>query len=59
MLLEHSRTKGVMHGYTDNYIRVELRVSPDLMDSLDNTTVMLQLGDWNAKGDALMGELIR
>ena len=59
VLLEHSRTKGVMHGYTDNYIRVELRVSPDLMDSLDNTTVMLQLGDWNAKGDALMGELIR
>ena len=59
VLLEHSRTKGAMHGYTDNYIRVELRVSPDLMDSLDNTTVRVQLGDWNAKGDALMGELIR
>lgn len=55
VLLEHSRVKGVMHGYTDNYIRVELNVTSEEMSQLDNTMVKVQLGDWNRKGDALLG----
>lgn len=58
VLLEHSRTKGVVHGFTDNYIKVELHVDPSLVKQLDNTIVQVRLGDWNAKHDALMGEII-
>ena len=42
-----------MSGFTDNYIKVELANS-----QLDNTIVNVRLGDWNDKGDALIGELI-
>lgn len=59
VLLEHSKRKGVMHGFTDNYVRVELHVDPAAVESLDNTTVMLRLGDWNEKGDALMADPLR
>lgn len=50
VLLEHSIKGGVMHGFTDNYIRVEV-----LTKGLDNTIVPVQLGEWNEKGDALTG----
>jgi threonylcarbamoyladenosine tRNA methylthiotransferase MtaB len=53
VLLERGKKKGVMGGFTDNYIKVELTSS-----QLDNTIVNVRLGDWNEKGDALMGELI-
>lgn len=52
VLLEHSRTAGVMHGFTDNYIKVELDVA-GLPQSPDNTVVRVRLGEWNAGGDAL------
>ncbi len=55
VLLEHSRTKGIMHGFTDNYIRVELQVP---LTQQDNQIVNVQLGDWNRDGDALTGTLI-
>ena len=58
VLLEHSRTRGVMHGFTDNYIKVELHVDPSEVKQLDNTIVPLRLGDWNEKGDALVAERI-
>lgn len=58
VLLEHSRTKGVMHGFTDNYIKVELHVDPSEVKLLDNTIVRVRLGSWNEKGDALMAEKI-
>ena len=41
-----------MHGFTDNYIRVEVQTK-----GLDNTIVPVQLGEWNEKGDALIGKL--
>lgn len=50
VLLEHSIKGGVMHGFTDNYIRVEVQTK-----GLDNTIVPVQLGEWNEKGDALTG----
>ena len=50
VLLEHSIKGGVMHGFTDNYIRVEVQTK-----GLDNTIVPVQLGEWNEKGDALIG----
>lgn len=55
VLLEHSRRPGVMNGFTDNYIRVEIRVK-DM--NLDNQVVQVQLGEWNRKGDALTATLI-
>ena len=58
VLLEHSRTRGVMHGFTDNYIKVELHVDPSEVKQLDNTIVPLRLGNWNEKGDALVAERI-
>lgn len=58
VLLEHSRTKGVMHGFTDNYIKVELHVDPSEVKLLDNTIVQVRLRSWNEKGDALMAEKI-
>ena len=58
VLLEHSRTKGIMHGFTDNYIKVELHVDPSEVKLLDNTIVQVRLGSWNEKGDALMAEKI-
>ncbi len=50
VLLEHSIKGGVMHGFTDNYIRVEVQTK-----GLDNTIVPVQLGEWNEKEDALTG----
>ena len=54
VLLEHAPKGRRMHGFTDNYIRVEL---PN-REELNNQIVMVRLGEWNVKGDALEGELI-
>lgn len=56
VLLEHSRRPGMMNGFTDNYIRVEVKAPQN--DVLDNTIVKVRLGDWNEKHDALIGEII-
>ena len=58
VLLEHSSKGGVLHGFTDNYIRVSL--TPTLSKgegALANTIVQVKLGEWNEKGDALIGRL--
>ena len=54
VLLEKSRTEGVMHGFTANYIRVELPVE----GNLDNQIVRVRLGDFNAGRSALRATLL-
>ena len=54
VLLEHSRQKGIMHGFTDNYIRVEVPVSPQ---HPDNVIVPVLLGELNEQGDALHAQI--
>lgn len=54
MLVEHSKSGIPMHGFTMNYIRVELSRN----DQLDNKVVNVRLGDFNEDGTALRGELI-
>lgn len=53
VLLEHAPKGRPMHGFTDNYIRVELKNTPEL----DNTIRSVVLGDWNIKRDALRGDI--
>ena len=55
VLLEHGKRGNAMGGFTDNYIRVEC-ASPGL--GVDNQIVSVRLGDWNADGTALIGEIV-
>ena len=55
VLLEHSRQTGVVHGFTDNYIRVEIKCDPS---QPDNVIVPVRLGGWNEAHDALTGEIV-
>ena len=58
VLFEKAGKGKAMHGFTRNYVRVEL--PPRKADeSLDNTVVNVRLGDFNAKHDALMAEIIQ
>ena len=60
VLLEHSKSKRTMHGFTDNYIRVEIDLPEGVQSSmLDNTIVNVRLGEFNADGTALKGEIER
>lgn len=54
VLLERSRPGTPMHGFTPNYIRVE--VSRD--ETLDNRVVELKLAGFNGDGTALCGEFV-
>ena len=54
VLMEKSKAGTPMHGFTDNYVRVELPY--DL--SLDNKLVRVRLGDFNEDGTALLGTLL-
>jgi threonylcarbamoyladenosine tRNA methylthiotransferase MtaB len=54
VLVERTASGEVMHGFTDNYIRVEMKRD----DALDNQLVRVRLGDFNEAGDALLGERI-
>ncbi len=49
VLFEHAPKGKPMHGFTDNYIRVETQ--NDI--KLDNKITKVRLGDFNTKGDAL------
>ena len=51
VLLEHSRTKGIYYGFTDNYIKVEYRGKGH-----DNTILPLRLVGWNEDHTALIAE---
>ncbi len=56
VLFEHaSPRKPVMHGFTDNYIRVEV---PN-QQSLDNLIATMELGAFNEGGDALVGGAVK
>ena len=54
VLMEKSKAGTPMHGFTDNYVRVELPY--DL--SLDNKLVRIRMGDFNEDGTSLKGEII-
>ena len=54
VLMEKSKSGTPMHGFTDNYVRVELPY--DL--SLDNKLVRVRLGDFNEDGTALLGTIL-
>ncbi len=51
VLLEKSKSGQPMHGFTPNYIRVEVENHPEL----DNHIVPIRLGELNEAGDALKG----
>lgn len=53
MLLERPKPGLPMHGFTDNYIRVEIANNP----ALDNHLVNVRLGDFNADETALKATL--
>jgi threonylcarbamoyladenosine tRNA methylthiotransferase MtaB len=54
VLVERATEGPVMHGFTDNYIRVEMKRD----DALDNRLVRVRLGDFNEAGDALRAVII-
>lgn len=54
ILVEHSKADLPMHGFTPNYIRVEVERN----DALDNCLVPVRLGDFNADGTALRGTIL-
>ena len=49
VLLEHSRTRGLYNGFTDNYIKVEYHET-----DCDNEILPLRLTGWNADETALV-----
>lgn len=54
VLMERSKAGMPMHGFTENYIRVELEHD----DSLDNHLVQVRMGEFNEDSTALKGELV-
>lgn len=50
VLFEHARKEGKMHGFTENYIKVEVPYDA----SLANTTRRVRLGGWNEDKTALL-----
>ncbi len=56
VLFEHTLHNGKMHGFTDNYIRVE--IPSENSENLDNTLVNVKLGDFNADQSALTGTIL-
>lgn len=56
VLMERSGKGKAMHGFTSNYIRVELPASIAL-EEYDNQILALQLGNFNHDGSALMGTI--
>ena len=54
-LLEKSKKRGIMHGFTSNYIKVEIQTSEDIKD---NQIAKVRLGDFTEDGTALHATLI-
>ena len=54
VLAEHSKPGMPMHGFTENYIRVELEKDK----VLDNHLVKVRLGNFSADGSALLSETL-
>lgn len=57
VLLEKAIRGKAMHGFTDNYIRIELDRN-DISDDLDNQIVTVRLGNFNHNKTALKATLI-
>lgn len=57
VLFERAARGRAMHGFTENYIRVELPPA-DANDSLDNEIVRVRLGGFNMDKSALRGEVL-
>lgn len=57
VLMEKSSKGRVMHGFTENYIRVELPASL-AREEFDNEILRLRLGDFNHDGSCLKAELV-
>lgn len=49
VLFEHTKKDGMMHGFTENYIKVEVPYQASLV----NETRIVTLGEWNADHTAL------
>lgn len=56
VLLEHAKAGAPFHGFTPNYIRVEMDAPHSALK--DNTFVHVCMGDFNADGTALRATLI-
>lgn len=54
VLVEHTTKKGMMEGFTDNYIRVSLPADPTLL----NTIVNVRLGDYIPGRETLTGTIL-
>ena len=54
VLLEHAQDGRPMHGFTDNYVKVEVENHP----LLDNEIVDVRLLDFSADGTSLKGEIV-
>ncbi|MCR5312063.1 MAG: tRNA (N(6)-L-threonylcarbamoyladenosine(37)-C(2))-methylthiotransferase MtaB [Bacteroidaceae bacterium] len=54
VLFEHAQKSRPMHGFTDNYVKVEIPNTPEL----DNKIVRVKLGDFNEKKDALTATIV-
>jgi len=54
VLIEHSKSGNLMHGFTPNYIKVEVACD----NRFDNTVVPVRLGDFTEDGTALKATLI-
>ena len=57
VLFEKAPRGRAMHGFTNNYVRVELSPA-DARPEYDNQILKVRLGDFNAAGNALKGEVI-
>lgn len=55
VLLEKSKKRGIMHGFTSNYIKVEIQTSEYIKD---NQIAKVRLGDFTEDGTALHATLI-
>ena len=53
-LMEKSKSGTPMHGFTDNYVRVELPHD----NSLDNQLLRVRMSDFNEDGTSLKGTII-
>jgi len=54
VLFEHSVSDGLMHGFTDNYIRAEALYDKELI----NKIIKVKLGDFNSDKSALKADIL-
>lgn len=54
VLLEKPKAGSPMHGFTTNYIRIELQDT----EAKDNEVVQVRLGDFNEDGTALQATIV-